>query len=138
MVEEALNFCRRNMKVKTIISKETGLRTDKTEYPMDALREAILNAVIHRDYSIHTEGTPIQIDFFTDRVEIHSPGSLYGRMSIEQLGIAKPDLRNPALAVMAETLTTAEHRYSGIPTMRNAKNPAYQNQNLRTAEMSSW
>ena len=120
MVEEALNFCRRNMKVKTIISKETGLRTDKIEYPMDALREAILNAVIHRDYSIHTEGTPIQIDFFTDRVEIHSPGSLYGRMSIEQLGIAKPDLRNPALAVMAETLTTAEHRYSGIPTMRNA------------------
>ena len=68
MVEEALNFCRRNMKVKTIISKETGLRTDKTEYPMDALREAILNAVIHRDYSIHTEGTPIQIDNFTDLV----------------------------------------------------------------------
>lgn len=63
MVEEALNFCRRNMKVKTIISKETGARTDKTEYPVDALREAILNAVIHRDYSIHTEGTPVQIDF---------------------------------------------------------------------------
>ena len=41
-------------------------------------------------------------------------------MSIEQLGIAKPDLRNLALAVMAETLTAAEHRYSGIPTMRNA------------------
>lgn len=120
MVEEALNFCRRNMKVKTIISKETGARMDKTEYPVDALREAILNAVIHRDYSIHTEGTPVQIDFFTDRVEIHSPGSLYGRMSIEQLGIAKPDLRNPALAVMAESLTAAEHRYSGIPTMRTA------------------
>lgn len=120
MVEEALNFCRRNMKVKTIISKETGTRMDKTEYPVDALREAILNAVIHRDYSIHTEGTPVQIAFFTDRVEIHSPGSLYGRMSIEQLGIAKPDLRNPALAVMAESLTAAEHRYSGIPTMRTA------------------
>ena len=115
-----LNFCRRNMKVKTIISKKTGIRTDKTEYPVDALREAILNALIHRDYSIHTEGTPVQIDFFTDRVEIHSPGSLYGRMSVEQLGIARPDLRNPALAVMAEILTAAEHRYSGIPTMRNA------------------
>lgn len=120
MVEEALSFCRRNMRVKTIISKETGARTDKTEYPVDALREAILNAVIHRDYSIHTEGTPVQIDFFADRVEIHSPGSLYGRMSVEQLGIAKPDLRNPALAVMTEALTAAEHRYSGIPTMRNA------------------
>ncbi len=120
MVEEALNFCRRNMKVKTIIDKETGLRRDRTEYPIDALREAILNAVIHRDYSIHTEGTPVQLDFFTDRLEIHSPGCLYGRMSVDQLGIARPDLRNPALAVMAETLTAAEHRYSGIPTMRRA------------------
>lgn len=115
-----MNFCHRNMKIRTIISRETGMRTDKTEYPKEALREAILNALIHRDYSIDTEGTPIQIDFFSDRVEIHSPGCLYGRMSIEQLGIAKPDLRNPALAVMAETMTVAEHRYSGIPTMRKS------------------
>ena len=110
------------MKVKTIIDKETGLRRDRTEYPIDALREAILNAVIHRDYSIHTEGTPVQLDFFTNRLEIHSPGCLYGRMSVDQLGTARPDLRNPALAVMAETLTAAEHRYSGIPTMRRAMN----------------
>lgn len=120
MIDEALNFCRRNMKIRTIIDKKTGERRDKTEYPIEALREAILNAVIHRDYSIHTEGTPVQINFFSDRVEIHSPGSLYGRMSIEQLGIARPDLRNPALAVMTEMLTAAEHRYSGIPTMRRA------------------
>ena len=120
MIEEALGFCRRNMKLKTIIDRETGSRRDRTEYPIDALREAILNALIHRDYSIHTEGTPVQIDFFKDRVEIHSPGSLYGRMSIEQLGIAHPDLRNPALAVITEALTAAEHRYSGIPTMRRS------------------
>ena len=120
MVEESLSFCRRNMKVKTIIDTETGARRDKTEYPVDALREAILNAVIHRDYSIHTEGTPVQLDLFSDRVEIHSPGSLYGRMSVEQLGIARPDLRNPALAIITETITAAEHRYAGIPTMRRA------------------
>ena len=53
------------------------------------MQTEILNAVIHRDYSIHTEGTPVQIDFFADRVEIHSPGSLYGRMSIEQLGMER-------------------------------------------------
>lgn len=120
MIDDALNFCRHNMKTRTIIDPETGERTDKTEYPIDAIREAILNALIHRDYSIHTEGTPVQIDFFADRLEIHSPGSLYGRMSVEQLGVSKPDLRNPALAVMAESLTSAEHRYSGIPTMRRA------------------
>lgn len=118
MLLEATAFCIRNMKTKTIIDKKTGQRNDSTEYPITAIREAILNALIHRDYSIYTEGTPIQIIFFTDRLEIHSPGSLYGRMTVDQLGIAKPDLRNPALAVMAEALTDAENRYSGIPTMR--------------------
>ena len=120
MVDEAVAFCRRNMRVRTIIDPETGTRNDRPEYPIDALREAILNAVIHRDYSIFTEGTPVQIDFFADRLEIHSPGSLYGRMTVEQLGVAKPDLRNPALAVMTEVLTGAENRYSGIPTIRQA------------------
>ena len=118
MAEEAQQFCLRNMKVRTIIDPSTGRRTDRTEYPPDAIREAILNALIHRDYSYYTEGTPIQIIFFTDRVEIHSPGGLYGRVTVEQLGYEKTDLRNPTLAVMAETLTGSENRYSGIPTMR--------------------
>lgn len=118
MLLEATAFCKRNMKIRTIIDKQTGKRKDQTEYPITAIREAILNALIHRDYSIYTEGTPIQINIFTNRIEIHSPGNLYGRMTVDQLGIAKPDLRNPALAVMAELLTEAENRYSGIPTMR--------------------
>ena len=118
MLEEALAFCVRNMKSRTIISLETGKHINRTEYPLGAIREAVLNALIHRDYSHFTEGTPIQINFFTDRMEIHNPGSLYGRMTVEQLGIARPDQRNPALAVMAETLLGAENRYSGIPTIR--------------------
>ena len=88
------------------------------EYPVTAIREAILNALIHRDYSTFTEGTPVQINMFSDRLEIRSPGGLYGRLTVEQLGIVRPDLRNPALAVIAEALTEAENRYSGIPTMR--------------------
>lgn len=118
MLEEAMTFCKRNMRIKTIIDSETGKRNDRLEYPINAVREAILNALIHRDYSVHTEGTPIQINFFTDRLEIHSPGGLYGRMTVEQLGKARPDLRNPTLATMAESLNQAENRYSGIPTIR--------------------
>lgn len=119
MVKEAIAFCVRNMKVRTVIDRTTGERKDQTEYPVAAIREAVLNAVIHRDYSFYTEGMAIQIDMFIDRMEIHSPGSLYGRMTVDQLGIAKTDIRNPALAVMAESMTEAENRYSGIPTMRN-------------------
>lgn len=124
MFSEAMAFCMRNMKTETIIDPQTGKRADHSEYPLDAIREAILNALIHRDYSVHTEGTPIQINFFRDRLEIHSPGTLYGRMTVEQLGIARPDARNPVLAVMTESLTDAEHRYSGIPTMRKAMQEA--------------
>lgn len=118
MVEDTVAYCKRNMKVKTIIDPDTGKRRDRTEYPINAVREAVLNALIHRDYSVHTEGTPVSINFFADRLEIHSPGNLYGRMTVDQLGYARPDLRNPALAVMAEGLTEAENRYSGIPTIR--------------------
>lgn len=118
MLEQALTFCRRNMRIKTVIDPKTAQRTDKPEYPIEAIREAVLNALIHRDYSVYTEGTPIQINFFSNRLEIRSPGGLYGRMTVEDLGHARPDLRNPALATMSEFLLKTENRYSGIPTIR--------------------
>ena len=116
MLSEAI--CLRNIKVRTMIDPHTGERIDKTEYPIEAIREAVLNALIHRDYSHFTEGTPIQINIFSDRMEIHSPGNLYGRVTVEELGKIRPDLRNPALATMSEFLLKTENRYSGIPTIR--------------------
>ena len=85
---------------------------------MEAIREAVLNALIHRDYSRFTEGTPVQLDFFVNRLEIHSPGGLYGRLTVKEPGKVRPDLRNPALAAMSEFLLNTENRYSGIPTIR--------------------
>ena len=118
MLNESITFCLRNMKIRTVIDSNTGERTDIPEYPIEAIREAVLNALIHRDYSHFTEGTPIQIDFFADRLEIRSPGGLYGRMTVEDLGKARPDLRNPVLAAMSDFLLHTENRYSGIPTIR--------------------
>ena len=118
MFNEAMLFCARNMKVSVTVDRETGMRRDTPEYPLAAIREAVLNALIHRDYSEYTERMPIQIIFFADRLEIRSPGGLYGRLTVEQLGYCRPDCRNPVLATMAETLTEAENRYSGIPTIR--------------------
>ncbi len=118
MLEGALRFVRRNVRKRTIINAETGRREDRTDYPMDAIREAVLNALVHRDYSIHTEGMPIQLIMFEDRVEIHNPGGLYGRIRIDQLGKIQPDTRNPVLATALEVLEITENRYSGIPTIR--------------------
>jgi len=85
---------------------------------MNAVREAVLNALIHRDYSFHTDGSPIQVILFSDRLEIENPGGLYGRITIDMLGKAKADTRNPYIAGAIEILGDTENRYSGIPTMR--------------------
>lgn len=93
---------------------------DIPEYPADALREAVLNALVHMDYSVHTENMPIQITMYADRVEIRNPGGLYGRMTVDQLGNAQPDTRNPFIITAMEALGQTENRYSGIPRIRHA------------------
>ena len=117
MLNDALVFVRKNMKTATIIDPNTGKRTDKTEYPVIAIRELILNALIHRDYSIHTDTTPITIKMFSDRFEIENPGGLYGRMTLDRLGKVSADTRNPKIAGAMEILGETENRYSGIPTI---------------------
>jgi len=118
MLDGAMQFVNRNMRIKTIINPHTGKREDRPDYPITAVREAVLNALVHRDYSIHTEGMPIQLIMFDDRMEIRNPGGIYGRIKIDQLGKVQPDTRNPVIASELEVLKVTENRYSGIPTIR--------------------
>lgn len=118
MLEEAVDFVRRNSRVKTVIDDD-GRRNDKPEYPIKAVREAILNALVHRDYSIHTENIPIRIEMYRDRMEISNCGGLYGKISVDSLGKVHPETRNATLANILELLRITENRYSGIPTMRS-------------------
>lgn len=117
-VDGAISFVRANMKTPTVVDPATGKREDPSEYPIESIRELILNAVIHRDYSIHTEGKPIQIQMFDDRIEITNPGGLYGRLTVDQLGKVQPDTRNPVIATAMEAMGYTENRYSGIPAVR--------------------
>ena len=118
MLDGAMQFVNRNMRIKTIINPHTGKREDRSDYPITAVREAVLNALVHRDYSIHTERMPIQLIMFEDRMEIRNPGGIYGRIKIDQLGKVQPDTRNPVIASELEVLKITENRYSGIPTIR--------------------
>lgn len=117
ILNDAVVFVRRNGRTKTIVD-EDGKRKDKDEFPMVAVREAILNALMHRDYSIHTENVPIRIIMYSDRMEIINSGGLYGRSSIDALGKVHPETRNPSIANILELLNETENRYSGIPTIR--------------------
>ena len=116
MLKLAISFIINNIKKATRIN-DSGIREDVLEYPIKAIREIILNSLIHRDYSIHTENEPIRLTIFDDRIEISNPGGLYGRLSLDELGKVHSDIRNPFIASILEILEVTENRYSGIPTI---------------------
>ncbi|WP_455137227.1 ATP-binding protein [Thermophilibacter sp.] len=114
----ALAFVSANMRTATRVDPATAQRDDVPEYPLEAVRELLLNALIHRDYSAHTQGMPIQLTMYANRLCVSSPGGLYGRLRINDLGTVRPDTRNPVIATVMEALGETENRYSGIPTVR--------------------
>lgn len=79
-IVDALHFVRRNM--TTAARKQPG-RIDEPQYALSAVFEAIVNAVVHRDYTLH--GQRIRLFLFADRLEIHSPGSLPNTLSLESM-----------------------------------------------------
>ncbi len=123
MLEGAMGFVRRNIK-NAVIVDENGRRADKPEYPLVAVRELILNALIHRDYSVHTEDSPIRVIIYRDRLVVENPGGLYGRLTINDLGMVPGDTRNPFIASNLEIMIDTENRFSGIPTIREAMKEA--------------
>ena len=79
VVERALDFVRRN--TGTSATLEDGRRVERRDFPEAAVREVVVNALVHRDYSI--AGTDVLLSVFDDRIEVQSPGSLPNTISIE-------------------------------------------------------
>ena len=79
-IAEACEFVDKNM--KTAASKERG-RTDKPQFDMSAVFEAVVNAAAHRDYSV--PGSKTRLRMFSDRLELHSPGALPNTMEVANL-----------------------------------------------------
>ncbi len=79
-VEGACRFVARNMKVTAF--KDAG-RLDLPHFDMTAVFEAVVNAVVHRDYAI--QGAKVRLHLFENRLELHSPGAIPNGMSVENL-----------------------------------------------------
>ena len=88
----------------------------RPDYPIDALRQLAYNAVMHRTYE--GTNTPVRIHWFADRVEIASPGGLYGRITPENFGTGDTDYRNPLLAEIMHRLGFAQRFGVGIRLAR--------------------
>lgn len=112
---DALNYLRAKLNTEFII--KGGPREERLELPEDALREAILNAVAHRNYFV--SGANIQIYIFSDRVEITNPGGLVNGLTLKDLG--KRSLsRNNLLFGLMQRMDLVEKIGSGILRMKKA------------------
>jgi ATP-dependent DNA helicase RecG len=98
-------------------------RREIPEYPREALREALANAVAHRDYSPYVRGSHTQIRMFADRLEIQRPGGLFGNVPVENLE-EEHSTRNARLMRMMEDMHVVENRGSGIRAMLQAMREA--------------
>ncbi|MBM4090016.1 MAG: transcriptional regulator [Planctomycetes bacterium] len=117
MVTDTVNQVLASIRKSSLI--EGLFRRDVPEYPEEAVREAILNAVAHRDYSPYVRGSYIQVRLFADRLEVQSPGGLYGNVSEENLE-EESSTRNSVLMRLMEDLHLVENRGSGIRAMLEA------------------
>jgi ATP-dependent DNA helicase RecG len=116
MVETAYTYILKTMRKSTLVN---GLyHQEIPEYPFMAVREALLNAVMHRDYSPYARSSYIQIRLFADRLIIESPGCLYGSVTVDTLE-EQQSTRNRQIMRFAEDLHLVENRGSGINTILN-------------------
>lgn len=106
---EAMLFLRKHLNVRSEIIGEN--RYDKCEIPMEALREAVANAIIHRDYAMR--GTSLMVEVHEDRVTISNPGGLPEGMNLQEISL-RSVRRNELIADLFARMDKAERMASGI------------------------
>lgn len=105
---------------------KTSQRPNQAKYPVRALKEAVVNALVHRDYELNH---PIRVTVFSDKIEIVSPGGLPSAVDPIKFreGKASPFWRNQSLAYFTNKLQLSQSEGQGIPTilkvMREEGNP---------------
>ena len=113
VIDEAERFIRRNTR---LAAKVVGFRRrEVTEYPYEAVREAICNAVCHRDYTM--TGSAVRVMIFDDRIEVNSPGGLPPGVTIQNIE-RKHVLRNTLLVNFLYDIFYIEKWGAGITKMR--------------------
>jgi ATP-dependent DNA helicase RecG len=101
-----------SIQVRTSLTN-ANLEVQSPDYPLVALQQLVRNAIMHRTY----EGTnaPVRVYWYTDRVEIQSPGGLYGQVNPENFGKGPTDYRNPLVAEIMHHLGFAQRFGVGVP-----------------------
>ena len=114
-VEGAMNFLWKNLRARHELIPRSTRRINVLEIPADALREALINAVTHRNY--RSRGVFIQLEIYDDRVEISNFGGLHRDLKKSEFG-TKSVTRNPLIASLMLRAGHIEQMGTGIKKMR--------------------
>ncbi len=111
VIDRTVDFVKRNM--GSVAWLEDGRRCRKGTYPVDAVREAVVNAVTHRDYTY--EGTDIEVSLYRDRMEVISPGRLPNGVTVAKMreGVVRV-ARNGLLKEILRDYGYVEHQGMGV------------------------
>ena len=110
LVEQAVDFVEPNTKA---VQLEDGVRRQRSDYPSEVVREAIVNAIIHRDYSL--SDAEIKVSIYADRLEITSLGSLVVGNTLERMKAGCRRTRNELLKDVMRDYGYLEHMRMGVP-----------------------
>ena len=113
-IEDSIKFVKENINKKIIITSSPK-RIEKYDYPLEVIREAIVNAIVHRDYFSKDS---IQIYIFDNRIEITNPGSLPQGLTKELFGTISVQ-RNPLTYRFLRDLGYVEGLGTGVPRIKN-------------------
>lgn len=112
IIEQALDFVRRNITIAAEID-DGGRRQERWDYPSDAVREAVVNAVAHRDYTITV--TDIELAIYSDRLEVISPGRLPNTVTVDKMRAGYRASRNELLKEALRDYRYVEATGLGVP-----------------------
>lgn len=112
LVEQAVDFVARNTRASAELV-DGSRRAELPEYPPEVIREAIVNAVVHRDYLL--SGTDIELSVYTNRIEVVSPGRLPNGITPERMRSGTRAARNQLLKDVMRDYGYLEHMGMGVP-----------------------
>lgn len=115
-VEEALNFIKRN--TRRGLTVQAARHTEAWEFPPVAVREAVVNALVHADYA--QQGSSLKLAIFSDRIEIDNPGGLPPGLTLDDIRCGVSKLRNRVIGRVFHELGLIEQWGSGIQRMTSA------------------
>ena len=112
VIDQAMDFVRRNITIAASIDNG-GRRVDRWDYPIEAVREAVVNAVAHRDYTISV--MDIELSIYADRLEIISPGRLPNTVTVDKMRAGYRASRNELIKEVLRDYGYVEATGLGVP-----------------------